>query len=159
MTADPSRPLSDLLQGGTTLMVATKSPDGEVDSRPLTVADVTGSTIRILIDTTADWAKHLVDGDWTLATLSDTRSNAFASLTGRLSTTTDAAEIDELWNPFAGAYFDDGRESVGIAVMHITPERGEYWDSPSGRIGTLISLVKAKLGDGEDSGEHGDVSV
>ncbi|MEP1123075.1 MAG: pyridoxamine 5'-phosphate oxidase family protein [Ilumatobacter sp.] len=159
MTTDPSRPLPELMKGGTTLMVATRSADGEVDSRPLTVADVSGSTIRILIDTTADWARQLTDGDWTHVTLCDTRSNDFASLTGTFTTTTDPAEIDELWNPFAGAYFDDGRESVGIAVMDIAPERGEYWDSPSGRIGSLISLVKAKLGDGEDSGEHGDVSV
>jgi hypothetical protein len=39
------------------------------------------------------------------------------------------------------------------------PERGSYWSTPSGRIGSLISMVKAQLGDPEQSGEHGDVKL
>jgi len=67
--------------------------------------------------------------------------------------------IDELWNPFAAAYFDNGRDSPGIAVLRVIGERGTYWSTPSGRIGSLISMVKARFGDPEQSGEHGDVKL
>lgn len=159
MSDDPTRTLADLTKGGTTLMVSTKLPDGSVDSRPLTVAAVDDDRIRILIDTTADWAKDLADGDWVHATLSDTRANDFAAMSGTLTTTQEPAVIDELWSPFAGAYFDDGRETPGITVMSIDVESGSFWDSPSGRIGSLVLLIKAKVGDGEDSGAHGDLDV
>ena len=75
------------------------------------------------------------------------------------STTTDLALIDELWNPFAGAYFDQGRDTPGIAVMRIDADQGRYSTTPSGRVGSLISMVKAKLGGAEQSGEHGDVRL
>ncbi|MEO6651066.1 MAG: pyridoxamine 5'-phosphate oxidase family protein [Ilumatobacteraceae bacterium] len=155
---DPSKSLSELAKPGTTLMVATRD-QGTVESRPLTVAEVEGSRLSILIDTTADWSGGLTDGDWTHATISDTRHNDFASMTGTLSTDTDSARIDELWNPFADAYFPDGRESPGIAIMDIDVESGSYWDSPDGRLGSVISLVKAKLGSAEQAGEHGDITL
>ena len=70
-----------------------------------------------------------------------------------------AAEIDELWNPAAGAYFDNGRDTPGIAVLHLDVLRGHYWSSPSGRIGALLSMIKAKSAGAEQSGEHGPVSI
>ena len=34
-----------------------------------------------------------------------------------------------------------------------------YWSTPSGRLGSLISIVKAKFGNPENSGKHGDVKL
>lgn len=155
---DAPKALSELVEPGTTLMVATRGVAG-VESRPLTVAEVEGSRLSILIDTTADWSSVISSGDWTLVTISDTRDNDFASMTGTLSVDTDPARIDDLWNPFADAYFPDGRESPGIAILDVSVEAGSYWDSPSGRLGSMISLVKAKLGSAEQSGDHGEIAV
>ena len=156
--ADPAKPLSELLEPGSTLMVGT-GPSESLDFRPLTVSRIDGDQIQILLDTTADWTKTLRQGDRVWITASDTRKNTWMSLVGTASTTTDEKLIDELWNPFAEAYFDNGRESVGIAVMLVDGESGSYWTTPSGRLGSLISMVKAKLGRGEDAGEHGEVAV
>jgi|GEM_PF-7010875 len=51
------------------------------------------------------------------------------------------------------------RDTPGITVLRTTFSEGAYWDSPNGRLGSLLALVKAKLGDAEDSGEHGDVAL
>ena len=71
----------------------------------------------------------------------------------------EPALIDELWNPAAEAFFDEGRDSPGIAVLGMTGSSGRYWSSPSGRLGSVIAMIKAKLGDPEESGEHGDVAL
>ena len=155
---DPPKPLSDLLDAGTTMMVGTPSPDG-LTFRPLTVAAVDGDRIAILVDMTAPWATALVDGDTVYVTVSDTRDNRWLWLVGRSSLTTEDAAIDELWNPFASVYFENGRETPGIGAMYIDGESGGYWSTPSGRIGSLISMVKAKLGDPEESGRHGEVDL
>jgi general stress protein 26 len=157
--SDATKPLDELLEPGSTLMVGTKSTSGELDFRPLTVARVRGPQVQILIDTTADWAGQLAQGDRAWVTMSDTRSNTWLSMDGRTSISHDPALIDELWNTFADAYFDNGRESPGIGVLEIDADRGTYWTSPSGRIGSVVSFVRAKLGSGEDSGEHGELAV
>jgi general stress protein 26 len=156
---DASKPLAELMEPGTTLMVGTESASGRLEFRPLTVARVESSRIDILLDSREQWVTSLRDGDLVPVTMSDTRANVWVSLTGRASTSTDPSRIDELWNPFAGAYFDNGRETPGIAVLSIDAEDGRYWTSPSGRLGSLISIVKAKLGSAEQSGEHGDLAL
>jgi general stress protein 26 len=93
------------------------------------------------------------------ATLSDNRSNTWATIDGTGSVRTDPDLIDDLWNPAAAAFFDDGRDTPGIAVFTIHVEQGRYWSTPSGRIGTVISMVRATLGGSDASGEQGDISV
>ena len=155
---DPAKPLDELMQPGTTLMVGT-GPDAGAELRPLTVARVHGDVIDILVDGSAEWALAYRDGDPVLAVQSDNRENTWAWIRGTGMLTADQALIDELWNPFAAAYFEQGRETPDITVLRIQAEDGRYWSSPSGRLGSLISTIKAKLGDPEQSGEHGDVKV
>ena len=156
---DPARPLDELLKPGSTLMVGTKNFRGDLEFRPLTVAAVNGARIEILLDTNEEWVRSFADGDEVFVTMSDTRENVWLSMRGRGAATTDASRIDELWNPFASAYFDNGRETPGIAVMMIDGEDGRYWTTPAGRIGSLISMVKAKLGNPDNSGQHGDIDL
>ena len=145
------------MKGGTTVMVGTDVAG--LEFRPMTVARIEGDTIDMLLDTNEQWVAALTDGDVAYVTMSDARENTWVSLRGTLALSTDPALIDELWNPAAGAFFDEGRDTPGIAVLRITGDRGRYWASPSGRLGSLVAMVKAKLGDPEDSGEHGDVAL
>ena len=154
---DTAKPLNELMEAGSTLMVGAGA--GDLQFRPMTVARVGGDTIEMLLDTNEQWVRSLSDGDVAHVTMSDNRTNTWVSLRGVASVSSDPALIDELWNPAAAAYFDNGRDSDGIAVLRITGERGTYWSTPSGRIGSLISMVKARLGDPEQSGEHGDVKL
>jgi general stress protein 26 len=156
MTSTDTPPtLADLLKPGTTMMVATRSKADDLRSRPITVADANGPMIRALIDVTAQWAKDLVSGETAHVTTNDNRSNVWTSLNAVLTLTRNESEIDELWNAFAGAYFEDGRDSTNIGVLHIEVFDGFYWSTPSGRIGSMISMLKAKLGDPSDSGDQG----
>ena len=154
---DAAKPLEELMEPGSTLMVGTGAT--ELEFRPMTVARVAGDTIEMLLDSNEQWVQSLNDGDQAHVTMSDNRSNTWVALRGKASISSDPALIDELWNPAAAAYFDDGRDSVGIAVLRIAGERGMYWSTPSGRLGSLISIVKAKFGNPENSGQHGDVKL
>ena len=155
---DAPKPLHELMQGGTTLMVGT-GRDGDLEFRPMTVARVDGDTIDMLLDSNEQWVIALANGDVAHVTMSDERDNRWVSLRGTVTLSTDQALIDELWNPAAGAFFDDGRQTPGIAVLRITGDRGRYWASPSGRLGSLVAMARAKLGDPEDSGTHGDIAL
>ena len=155
---DQPKPIRELMEPGSTLMLAVDS-GSRLEFRPMTVSRVSGDTIEMLLDTQEHWASALQDGDGAYVTLSDNRSNTWVSLHGVLTVSSDPALIDELWNPAAEAFFDEGRDSPGIAVLRVTGSSGRYWSSPSGRLGSVIAMIKAKLGDAEESGEHGDVAV
>ena len=135
------------------------STTGVGEFRPLTVAGLADDRIHILLDTNEQWVSALDAMQSLHVTLSDERKNNWAWMVGEFHLSHDPSLIDELWNPFAEAYFDNGRESAGIAVLAIDVDRGRYWSAPSGRIGSLISAVKAKLGGAEQSGAHGDISA
>jgi len=154
--SDP-KDLSELVEPGSTLMVTFPNSD-HADARPLTAGRISGDRVEMLVDGRRPWAA-VTPGTRVHATLSDNRSNVWATMSGSASISTDPQLIDELWNPAASAYFDDGRDSDGLAVLQISVEEGRYWSSPSGRIGSLISMAKAALGDGEDGGEHGAIDV
>jgi general stress protein 26 len=156
---DPPRSLDELLEPGSTLMVGTTSPAGELEFRPLTVARAGASRIEILLDTDEAWVRSFRDGDPVVVTMGDNRTNTWLWLRGRATTANDEARIDELWSPFAAAYFEDGRATPGIAILDIHPETGRYWTTTSGRLGALVSALKAKVGRPDDAGAHGAIDV
>jgi general stress protein 26 len=156
-TEDVPRRLSALTRPGDTVMVV--DLEHHPAARPVTVAHVDDGSVTMLIDRTAEWARNLSNGASLLVTLSDNRRNTWLSLNGTAMVTDDPAVIDELWNVGAEAYFDEGRNTPGIAVLIVTISSGSYWSSPSGRIGTLVSMVRAAVGNSDDSGQHGSVDV
>ena len=158
-TPDGVKALDELAAPGDTMMVGTRDADGGISSRPLMVTEVTDGRIVYLVDGTADWTRTLATGDVAYSSLSKERDNVYVSLTGRVEMTRDSNRIDELWNPFAEAYFDGGRECGDILVVTVDHSSGTYWTGPSGRIGSLISFVRAALGDASDAGDHGEVAL
>ena len=158
MESTHARTLDDLLRPGDTIMVATTGADGP-SARPLTVARVDGDIVQVLIDRTAHWAQPLHDSFDVLATLSDNRDNRWVSMTGRGYISTDQKFIDQLWSPFAGAFFEDGKESPGVAVLSIEVSGGEYWDTAGGVLGSLWTMIKAKLGNADHAGERGPIDL
>ena len=154
----PAKPLADLLHKGDTVMLMTMIGD-EHSSRPMTVADVQGSEFACLADTTADWYDAVATGEAIVhVTLSDVRRNNFAALNGTASTTGDRSEIERLWNPAASAFFD-GKDDPKLAVLRFVVSDGQYWDSPSGRLGSMIAIVRAAVGGHGAAGDHGPVAT
>lgn len=159
-TNDAPRPLDDLLGAGSVIMLGTADDDGRWAFRPLTAARVHGSRMDVLVDTTEEWVAGIDAGSEVHVTVSDTKANTWADLRGRVDVSTDRDLVDELWSPPAAAYFDDGRDTPGIGAMMIDVSEGRYWSAPSGRLGSLLSMAEAMLGDPEeDAGDHGEVAT
>lgn len=156
---DPAKPLDDLVDKGTFVMLMTMIGD-EHTSRPLTVADVSGARLSFLVDATTDWAIAVRDGTAVIhATVADDRSNTYLALNGSASITLDQAEVERLWNPAASAFFD-GKDDPSLGVLHLDVSNGEYWDGPSGRIGAAIQMIRAALSDDPaDVGEQGPIAT
>ena len=67
----------------------------------------------------------------------------YVSVSGRATVVRDRAKIEELWSPELKAWFPKGLEDPDIALLKVSAERAEYWDSPSSAVAHAISFVKA----------------
>lgn len=79
----------------------------------------------------------------------------YVSLSGHAHLNQDQALIDKLWSPFAGAWFEKGREDPDVALLEIKINKGEHWEADENKIVQLYEIAKANLGDGTpDIGEN-----
>ena len=78
-------------------------------------------------------------------TYSDTRSQAYVSLSGQLSIVPDRHILAELWDEATDAYFSNGPDDADIVLLRFTPEIAQYWEAPSSPILLTISFLKAKI--------------
>ncbi len=74
----------------------------------------------------------------------NTDDQTYLSLAGRARVSTDPAKMEELYNPALEAWFPQGLETPGIALLEIEATSAHYWDSPSNPVAHLIGLVKTK---------------
>ncbi|WP_028644336.1 pyridoxamine 5'-phosphate oxidase family protein [Nocardioides sp. URHA0020] len=85
--------------------------------------------------------------------------DSWVAVTGTAAVVDDDAKLKELWNTFAEAWLPGGPEDPNAVLIKVDVERGEYWDTPGGKVASLISFAKTKLtGDTYDA-EHGQVDV
>lgn len=148
MTDTLTRPLSDVLSDFRFAMLVTA--DGT--ARPLTVQEVDGDTVRFLVDVEAPWTSAASGARVTLA-LADPKGNAFASVTGTSRLTQDRATVDRLYDVAADAFFE-GKDDPRLRVLEVDATEGEWWDGPSGRLGSALAIAKAHVtgGHADDKG-------
>ena len=77
--------------------------------------------------------------------LSFSSRDAWVALTGQAHVVDDIEKLRELWTSFAEAWLPGGPEDPDAVLLRVDVERAEYWDTPGGRIASLISFAKVKL--------------
>lgn len=87
-------------------------------------------------------------------------NNVYVSVSGTASLVKDRAKIEELWNPILKAWFPEGLDDPHLALLKISIEEAEYWDSPSSTLVQIAGFVKAIVtGKSADGGDHGKVNL
>ena len=72
-------------------------------------------------------------------------NDTWISIDGDAQVVNDSAMAKELWNSFVEAWLPQGPEDPSVVLIKVDPHTAEYWDSPGGRVASLISLVKSKV--------------
>ncbi len=86
--------------------------------------------------------------------------NRYVSVTGTAVAVHDKAKAEELWNPLLKAWFPKGLEDPSLALLKITLQRAEYWDTPSSTMVQLFGFVKAvTTGQTYEPGEHQKINL
>jgi general stress protein 26 len=67
----------------------------------------------------------------------------YVSISGRAQLMGDRKKIEELWNPLYKAWFPKGLDDPDLALLKVSVDQAEYWDSPSSAVVRLVGFVKA----------------
>jgi general stress protein 26 len=163
---------------------ATMSPDAPSAHKVAELA----KDIRIAMLTTTDTEGHYVsrpmaqqevefDGDlWFFAQRSSrkvaqitavpavgvtlTSKDAWISISGTAEVVDDRAKVHELWNAWVEAWLPQGPDDADVVLIKVTGDTAEYWDTPGGRVASVLSFAKSKLtGRPYDGGENETVDL
>jgi len=90
----------------------------------------------------------------------DPDNQRYVSVTGAAQLVRDPKKIDELWRPEFKMWFPKGKDDPEVALLCVSLEKGEYWDSPSSTIGYALSFVSSLItGKQPDLGENKKVNL
>ena len=85
----------------------------------------------------------------------DPDNQRYVSVSGSAQLVRDRAKIAELWKPEFKISFTEGKDDPEIALLRVSLEKAEYWDSPSSTIGYALSFVSSLVtGKEPDFGEN-----
>jgi general stress protein 26 len=87
-------------------------------------------------------------------------SDTWISIDGAAVMVDDPAKAEELWNSWVEAWLPQGPKDPSVVLIKVAIHSAEYWDTPGGRVASLISFVKAKVtGEPYDGADQGRVEL
>lgn len=157
MTTTPdagAQKVAELVRDQRIAMLTTTAPDGTLVSRPMALqeAELDGD-LWFFAERTSRTVAHVSADPQVNVTVGS--GSTWVSLTGSARVVEDDARKRELWNAVVEAWFPDGPDDPDVILLHVDADSAEYWDTPGGRVASLISFVKAKAtGEPYDGGEN-----
>lgn len=156
---DAVRKVAGLLDDQRFGMFTATAPDGTLTSRPMAMQEVEfDGDLWFFAERGSRKTAHIAANP--RVNVACGSASDWVSVSGTASVVDDPARKRELWNGGVEAWFPDGPDDPAVILLRVEAEGAEYWDSPGGRIATLVSFVKARVtGERYSGGENATVDM
>jgi general stress protein 26 len=154
---DDLKKFRDLIKDIDFCMLTTIDERGDLHSRPMSSNGEIDDNADLWFFTGASSHKvsEINDTPRVNVSFADPQNQNYISITGRARLVRDRKKIEELWKPQFQMWFPKGKDDPNVALLRVTAEKAEYWDSPSSTISFALNFVSALVtGEEPDSGEH-----
>ena len=138
-------------------MLTTVHEKGDLHSRPMSANGDIDPNGDIWFFTAASSHKvsEIEKAPKVNVSFADPENQQYVSITGKAQLVRDRSKIEELWKPEFKMWFPEGKDDPEVALLRISLEKAEYWDSPSSTIGYTLSFVSSLVtGKEADYGEN-----
>lgn len=140
--------------------VTTVTDEGKLVSRPLAVLDRPFDGELYFFTQDPSSKTEQVRGNDQVNLALQIGNDGFLSIAGTASVSRDQAMIDELWNSYAEAWFEQGREDPSVALLRVEADSAEYWTVEDPKPIVLLKVVKAMAkGEQPDIGDNAAVEL
>ena len=154
--AEAIKKLNELIKDIDFAMLTTVEDDGMLRSRPMVTQEAefdgdlwffTGASSLKVGEVQHD--RHVN------VSYADPKNQTYVSISGTAQVVRDRKKIEELWNPAYQAWFPQGLDDPDLALLKVTAQHAEYWDSSSSAVVHAIGLVKAVVtGERAEGGDN-----
>jgi general stress protein 26 len=125
-------------------MFTTTDKEGNLLSRPMATLEVDDDgDLWFVSGADSRKVRQVVDEERVNVTFSS--GSSWVSISGTAEIVHDVEKAREIWTPGATAWFPDGPETAGMVLVKVNSTAGEYWDTATTRIASLVSLVKSRI--------------
>ena len=154
---DDLQKLRELVKDIDFCMLTTVDEAGDLHSRPMSSNGEidTDGDIWFFTNASSHKVNEVERSPKVNVSFADPDNQRYVSITGVAELIRDRAKIDELWRPEFKIWFPKGKDDPEIALLKVSLEKAEYWDSPSSTIGYALSFVSSIVtGKQPDMGEN-----
>ena len=140
--SDKREHVRKLISGFDTAMLVTRTLDGALRARPLSIADKSGDGTMYFSTAIESGKVHELDHDHHVAVVLQ-GSGKYVSLTGEARIERDRALIEQLWSESWRVWFPKGPTDPSLCLLVFEPREADYWDA-AGATGLKYFFEMAK---------------
>jgi general stress protein 26 len=143
--SNPVHKVAELIKDIRTAMLVTTGSDGKPHCRPMATQDAEfDGTVWFLTDIESAMVMEIAVNPTVAIAYSSPARESYVSLTGQAGIFNDRERIRDYWSSYMKAWWD-GPEDPRIRLMKVDVEQAEYWDTPGGKVASLLALVKSAV--------------
>ncbi|MBW4539196.1 MAG: pyridoxamine 5'-phosphate oxidase family protein [Myxacorys chilensis ATA2-1-KO14] len=154
--------LRDLVKDIEYCMLTTVNPDGSLHSRPMATNREIEENGDLWFFTYASSYKvdEVNQNHHVNVSFAAPDKQTYVAMSGQAELIQDKQKIEELWVPDLKAWFPNGVNEPDIALLKVSVEKAEYWDSPAGVVAKTIGFIKAATtGEPASSGDNQKINL
>ena len=146
--------LAELAKDIRVAMLTTVDEEGHFVSRPMAQQEVEfDGDLWFFAERDSRVVRNIALDPHVGVTLSS--NSSWISIDGEAEVIQDPVKARELWNTWVEAWMPQGPDDPNLVLIKVTGHGAEYWDSPGGRVASILSFAKAKItGDRYEVGEN-----
>ena len=154
------RKLNELIKGVRIAMLTTIREDGMPHSRPMATQSMeTDGDLWFFTGWSTHKTHEIENNPRVNLAYANPDGNTFVSVSGAGSLLRDRKKAEDLWNPLYKAWLPKGLDDPELALLKVTIEEVEYWDSPSSAMVQLAGFVKSVVTGKRAHGDHGGMEL
>ena len=150
--------LADLIEESRTAMMTSLDEDDRLVSRPMAPLKMDASgALWFFTDVNSQKVQQI---DRVNLSFSDEDDSIYVSVAGHGSISNDRSLIRELWSPLMRPWFPDGEDSANLALIKVTPQTAEYWDSAHNKMVRMFAVAASVIASKPvGMGNHGKLNL
>ncbi len=138
--------LGKMIKGLKFAMLSTVDEDGTIRSRPMATQDSEfDGTLWFFTRASAPKVEEVDKEHQVNVSYADPNGQTYISVSGVAQLVRSQAKNKELWTTAMKAWFPKGPEDPETALLKVTAQKAEYWDTPSSVVVHAIGLAKSVL--------------
>ena len=143
--SDNLNKLRDMIKDIDFCMLTTIDENGDLHSRPMSSNGQIepNGDLWFFTGISSHKVSEVADFPKVNVSFADPKNQKYISTSGTAELVRDRRKIEELWKPEFKMWFPEGKDDPEIALLRISLEKAEYWDSSSSTVGYALSFVSS----------------